>query len=55
MPRPTFPPELTDRVIDYLHDDNTALGNCGLVCRAWLPSSRMHLFRHTKLLQLADD
>ncbi|TDL19486.1 hypothetical protein BD410DRAFT_792102 [Rickenella mellea] len=37
-------PELTDVIIDYLHDDRRALGTCGLVCRSWLPSSRFHLF-----------
>ncbi|KAJ7156270.1 hypothetical protein C8R46DRAFT_429892 [Mycena filopes] len=39
-----FPPELVDRFIDYLHDDDHALGNCALVSKTWLPASRYHLF-----------
>jgi hypothetical protein len=31
-------------IIDHLYYDKRALGNCGLVCRLWLPSSRFHLF-----------
>lgn len=36
--------ELSDRIIDYLHDDRTALCICGLVCKQWYQSSRYHLF-----------
>ncbi|KAL6309336.1 hypothetical protein BKA93DRAFT_353108 [Sparassis latifolia] len=43
---PTFPPELCDMVIDYLYDNEPALEACSLVCRAWLQSTRYHLF-HT--------
>ncbi|EMD30983.1 hypothetical protein CERSUDRAFT_100782 [Gelatoporia subvermispora B] len=49
--RHRLPPELTDRIIDFLHDDIPALANCGLVCRTWLPSSRLHLFRRIEILQ----
>ncbi|TDL26655.1 hypothetical protein BD410DRAFT_530461 [Rickenella mellea] len=42
-------PELTDIVIDYLHDHRPALCSCGLVCRSWLASSRFHLFSTLKL------
>ncbi|KAK0436766.1 hypothetical protein EV421DRAFT_1830825 [Armillaria borealis] len=41
---PRFPPELFDRFIDFLHHDNEALKACSLVCRAWIPASRFHLF-----------
>jgi hypothetical protein len=41
---PQLPPELTDRVIDYLHDSPADLRSCAQVCRAWLASSRFHLF-----------
>ncbi|PPQ67866.1 hypothetical protein CVT25_010305 [Psilocybe cyanescens] len=41
--------ELYDYIIDFLHDDDDALRACALVCRAWLPSSRCHLFYHLKL------
>lgn len=39
------PPELVDRVIDHLFDDNFSLAACALVCKDWLPASRYHLFR----------
>ncbi|KAK0476176.1 hypothetical protein IW261DRAFT_1492350 [Armillaria novae-zelandiae] len=42
---PRFPPELFDRFIDFLHRDNEALKACSLVCRAWIPASRFHLFK----------
>ncbi|OCH84584.1 hypothetical protein OBBRIDRAFT_741339, partial [Obba rivulosa] len=41
---PTLPPELTDHIIDFLHDDRQALQACALVSRAWLPSAQLHLF-----------
>ncbi|KAJ7449438.1 hypothetical protein B0H11DRAFT_2289488 [Mycena galericulata] len=44
-----FPQELVDKVVDYSADldlsingESTAI--CGLVCKAWLPRSRYHLF-----------
>ena len=40
-----FPQEITDIIIDYLHHDVPSLQACALVSRAWLPSSRFHLFR----------
>src|ERR1700722_3210615 len=40
----SFPAELSDAIIDYLHDDIHSLGTCALVCKRWLPSSRYHLF-----------
>ena len=39
-----IPPELTDRIIDFLHSDRQALATCALVCKSWIPSSRLHLF-----------
>ncbi|KAJ7171119.1 hypothetical protein C8R46DRAFT_1349214 [Mycena filopes] len=39
-----LPSELEDAVIDFCHDDHGTLASCGLVCRAWLPASRYHLF-----------
>lgn len=45
-----LPLELTNMIIDHLHDtadrDNRhTLAMCALVCRAWVPESRFHLFR----------
>ncbi|KAJ7616962.1 hypothetical protein DFH06DRAFT_1107616 [Mycena polygramma] len=39
-----MPPELADRIIDFLWDNQSDLHACSLVCRQWLPSSRHHLF-----------
>ncbi|KAJ6585706.1 hypothetical protein B0H19DRAFT_426390 [Mycena capillaripes] len=39
-----LPPELTDRIIDFLWDSHPDLRTCSLVCSQWLPSSRRHLF-----------
>ena len=40
-----IPPELTDTIIDFLHDDVQSLLACALVSHSWLPCSRLHLFR----------
>ncbi|KAJ7769183.1 hypothetical protein DFH07DRAFT_292058 [Mycena maculata] len=39
-----FPSELEDTLIDFCHADATTLASCALVCRAWLPASRYHIF-----------
>jgi len=44
-----LPQELTDHIIDYLYDDQASLRNCALVCQAWLPTSRYHLFAKVSL------
>lgn len=38
-----FPQEPTDKVVDHM-EDNKALKICNLICKAWLPRSRYHLF-----------
>ncbi|KAF7298814.1 hypothetical protein MIND_00829000 [Mycena indigotica] len=43
------PPELHDYVIDFLHDHRPSMCSCSLVCKAWLSSSRYHLFRNSTL------
>lgn len=43
--RAGFPPELHDLILDYLWDDRESLNACSLVCHAWLPTTRLHLFR----------
>lgn len=50
--QPLMPPELTDLIIDFLHDDHTGLKNCGLVCRQWLPTAQYHFFRTISSIQL---
>ena len=44
-----LPQELVDHIIDHLHDDPLALKNCARVCRAWLPTSRLHFFAKISL------
>jgi hypothetical protein len=39
-----LPPELIYHIVDYFYP--TDLQSCALVCKAWLPSSRHHLFRN---------
>lgn len=39
-----LPPEMTDRIIDFLYDDRKALSICGQVCGRWVSASRYHLF-----------
>ncbi|KAK7691385.1 hypothetical protein QCA50_004784 [Cerrena zonata] len=41
-----LPNELTDRVIDHLHDDRTSLNACSVVCQDWRSASQFQLFRH---------
>jgi hypothetical protein len=49
MSPPALPQELCDFVVDHMHAERPALGACALVCRAWVPASRFHLFEHISL------
>ncbi|KAH8092535.1 hypothetical protein BXZ70DRAFT_459070 [Cristinia sonorae] len=49
-PLPRLPPELMDYIIDHLHKSSKELKVLGLVCRAWLISTRYHLFRTIRVL-----
>ncbi|EMD34658.1 hypothetical protein CERSUDRAFT_86071 [Gelatoporia subvermispora B] len=42
-----LPLEIWDEIIDYFGEagDRLTLSSCALVCRAWLPRARSHLFR----------
>ncbi|KAL6305965.1 hypothetical protein BKA93DRAFT_189788 [Sparassis latifolia] len=44
-----FPPEIFDFIIDYLWEDLWALRACSLTCRAWLPTTRLHMFNSVYL------
>ncbi|GLB45006.1 hypothetical protein LshimejAT787_1900840 [Lyophyllum shimeji] len=48
-PIPRLPQELVDHIIDHLHDDPVTLNSCALVCHAWLPTSRLHIFSKVSL------
>ena len=41
---PRLPVELTDRIIDFCHNDKRTLSNCALTHSSWLAASRFHLF-----------
>lgn len=44
MGPPALAAELTDHIIDFLHDDKEALSVCALTHPTWLAASRFHLF-----------
>ncbi|PSR75378.1 hypothetical protein PHLCEN_2v9136 [Hermanssonia centrifuga] len=48
-----FPPELFDETLDHLWDDPKSLKACSLACRAWVPTTRLHLFRTVLLTSLS--
>lgn len=48
-PSQELPQEITDSVIDFLHDDYQALATCSLVCRNWLARVRYHSFGHLNI------
>ncbi|KAJ6584443.1 hypothetical protein B0H19DRAFT_1105080 [Mycena capillaripes] len=39
-----LPQELTDKIIDCLHEDKSSLAECSRVCWAWVPATRFHIF-----------
>ena len=45
MSDPHLPPELTDFVVDLLHDEPETLEQCCLVSKSWVPRTRKRLFR----------
>lgn len=46
---PSLPPELFDETLDHLWDDIKTLRTCSLVCRSWVPTTRLHIFRTVRL------
>ncbi|GJE94836.1 hypothetical protein PsYK624_110110 [Phanerochaete sordida] len=46
---PPLPHELSDCIIDFLHDDGAALAACARTCRAWLAAVRYHRFAGTRV------
>lgn len=50
--RNLLPQELIDAIIDHVSEDfgsKPTLHSCSLTCKAWLPRSSFHLFRHTRV------
>ena len=44
MSSPNLPPELLDRVVDFLQDARDALKSCCLASKSWIPRTRKYLF-----------
>lgn len=44
MSNPRLPPEISDYIVDLLHDQPETLKRCCLVSRSWVPRTRTHLF-----------
>ncbi|KAK0499381.1 hypothetical protein EDD18DRAFT_1069479, partial [Armillaria luteobubalina] len=53
--QPYLPQELIDEIIDRMQDDFRALRACSLAARAFLPSSRKHLYAHVIIFQSGVD
>ncbi|KAF9650119.1 hypothetical protein BDM02DRAFT_3141572 [Thelephora ganbajun] len=49
-----LPPELVDRIIDFLHDEPKALVACSLVAKSWTGTSRYHRFSSVRLIRNED-
>ncbi|KAF8918336.1 hypothetical protein CPB85DRAFT_1281551 [Mucidula mucida] len=46
---PALPLELCDMIIDFNHTARKTLARCSLVCRAWIPASRYHMWTSIRL------
>ncbi|KAI0356292.1 hypothetical protein OH77DRAFT_1478441 [Trametes cingulata] len=44
-----LPPEIIDRILDYLYDEGRTLAVCALAGRVMLPTARFHRFNSVKL------
>lgn len=49
-----LPPELVDRIIDFLHNEPKSLAACSRVARSWSATSRYHQFSSVKLISDKD-
>ncbi|TFK71883.1 hypothetical protein BDN72DRAFT_837018 [Pluteus cervinus] len=43
--------EITDRILDELHDSKPSLSLCSVVCKSWFPRCRYHLFSDVRLTE----
>lgn len=50
-----LPQELVDMVIDELRRDQPSLRNCSVVCTAWVPRCRIHLFKNMVVKSYGDE
>lgn len=44
-----LPPELIDRIIDFLHHDKRSLSQFSLISKSWNPRARFHLFSSPRI------
>ena len=44
MTIPRLPPEITDYIVDLLHNEPETLKQCCLISKSWVPCIRKHLF-----------
>ena len=45
MPGLRLPQEITDLIVDLLHNEPRTLKQCCIVSKSWIPRARRHLFR----------
>lgn len=50
----SLPQELTDRILDFFHNDRKSLLNCRMVCKCWLPCASYHLFHRLTIFDSLD-
>ncbi|PCH44828.1 hypothetical protein WOLCODRAFT_19183 [Wolfiporia cocos MD-104 SS10] len=49
MSQARIPIEICEHILDHLWDNTQALLSCSLTCRAWVTTTRVHIFRTIKL------
>ena len=54
MSDPRLPPEISDYIVDLLHDQPQALKRCCLISKSWVPRSRKHIFREIVFRHTSD-
>ncbi|OCH87703.1 hypothetical protein OBBRIDRAFT_735743, partial [Obba rivulosa] len=47
--RVLLPPELEERILDFLWNDPASLCQCALVYRSWLPRCRYHIYTSLRI------
>ena len=48
MSNPHLPAEILDHAVNFLHNEKSALRDCCLLSKSWIPHTRKHLFAHIK-------
>ncbi|KAJ3557738.1 hypothetical protein NM688_g1305 [Phlebia brevispora] len=50
MPIQRLPQEISDMIIDFLHEDKQSLKTCSLVCRSWTDAAQYHILYTFRLI-----